>query len=105
MKIFENNKYYIKLYINRIDILDLINGKKYTQKSYIEFNNARLLIADFAIAESFIKRVFKQFDLSTRNSVGIIQQIEMAEGGLSDVENRVLLEVFTTAGLSEVHIE
>ena len=105
MKIFEKNKYYIKLFINRIEILDLTTGKKYSEKSDLEFNNTRLLIADFDKAQSFFKRVFKQSDLSTRNSVGIIQQMEMSEGGLSDVEKRVLLEVFSAVGLSQIHID
>ncbi len=105
MKIFKKNKYYIKLFVNRIEILDITNGKKYAVKSNLEFNNTRLLIADFNKAESFIKGVFKQYHLSTRYSIGIIQQMEMSEGGLSDVEKRILLEVFNVAGINEIHID
>jgi len=104
LAIFRKNRYYIKLFVNQIEIKDLINGKTIAEKSLTEFNNQRLLIADFGIAEKFVKGTFNKFGFSTRNAIGIIQQMEMTEGGLSEVEKRVLLELFTVVGLSQVHI-
>lgn len=71
----------------------------------MEFNNQRLLIADFGKAENFIKGTFEKFDLSTRNSVGIIQQMEMSEGGLSDVEKRILVELFSGVGINKIFLD
>ncbi|MBC31678.1 MAG: hypothetical protein CMH48_12650 [Muricauda sp.] len=105
MGLFSKNKYYIKLYVNRIEIKDLKNGKKYSETSQVEFNNRRLLIADFEKAENFVKRAFEKLGLSTRLSVGIIQQMEMSEDGLSDVEKRILLELFTGVGINQIHID
>ncbi|WP_274474595.1 hypothetical protein [Mangrovimonas aestuarii] len=105
MRLFSKNRYYIKLYVNRIEIKDLINGKTLSENSQMNFNNQRLLIADFAKAENFVKTTFEKFGLSTRNSVGIIQQMEMSEGGLSEVEKRVLFELFSTLGINQIHID
>ncbi len=71
----------------------------------MDFNNQRLLIADFNMAEKFIRDVFINNNLSTKNSIGIIQQMEMSEGGLSEVEKRILLELFSGIGIKKVHID
>lgn len=105
MGIFSKNKYYIRLYVNRIEIKDLVNKKSVLEKSQIDFNNQRLLIADFNKAENFINSVFKKNRLSTKNSVGIIQQMEMSEGGLSIIEKRILLELFSGIGIKEIYID
>lgn len=101
----KKNRYYIKLYVNRIEIEDLVNKKSISENSQTEFNNQRLLVADFMKAETFIKNVFKNNKLTTKNSVGIIQQIEMSEGGLSDIEKRILQELFTGVGINEIYID
>ncbi|WP_157811147.1 hypothetical protein [Cellulophaga sp. RHA19] len=105
MKIFSKNKYYIRLYTNRIEIRDLVNKKSISDKSQMDFNNLRLLIADFDTAEKFISSVFKKNALSTKNSVGIIQQMEMSEGGLSQVEKRILQELFSGIGIREIYVD
>ena len=102
---FKKNKYYIRLYLNQIKIKDCINGKFISEKSEIKYNNQRSLIADFQKAEYFIRSTFKKNNFSLRNSIGIIQQMEMSEGGLSDVEKRVLLEVFSRIGIKEIYID
>ena len=101
----KKNRYYIKLYVNRIEIEDLVNKKSISENSQTDFNNQRLLVADFMKAETFIKNVFKNNKLTTKNSVGIIQQIEMSEGGLSDIEKRILQELFTGVGIKEIYID
>ncbi len=83
----------------------MTNGKSISEKSTTNFNNTRILVADFQNAENFIKKVFADSGLSTRNSVGIIQQLEMSENGLSEVEKRVLLELFSRIGIKEIHID
>lgn len=104
MGLFKKNKYYIKLYLNRIEVKDLKNGKSYSENSQTPYNNKRLLISDFEKAEMFIINVFKKKGLSLRNSVGFIQQMEMSEGGLSEVEMRILLELFERIGFKEIYV-
>ncbi|WP_165749741.1 hypothetical protein [Cellulophaga sp. Z1A5H] len=103
--IFKKNRYYIKLFINRIEIRDLTHGRTISEESKTAFNNERILVANFEKAEDFIKYVFKNYDLSLKNSIGIIQQMQMSENGLSEVEKRVLLELFSTIGINEIHID
>ncbi|CAM3330472.1 hypothetical protein [Zobellia roscoffensis] len=105
MRIFTKNRFYIRLYVNLIDINDLTNKQSISEKSETKFNNQRLLIADFNKAEHFISNVFKKHGFSSKNSIGIIQQMEMAEGGLSDVEKRVLLELFSKIGIREIYVD
>ena len=93
------------MFINRVEIRDLTNGKSFSENSKTEFNNDRILVADFKTAENFIKNTFVDNGLSTRNSVGIIQQMEMSENGLSEVEKRILLELFSGIGINEIHID
>ena len=63
------------------------------------------MIADFQKAEEFLFKVFKKNNFSTNFSTVIIQQKEMSEGGLSAVEKRALLELFTRIGFKEIHID
>ena len=53
----KKNRYYIKLYINRIEIKNLVNKKSISENSQTEFNNLRLLVADFMKAKTFIRNV------------------------------------------------
>ncbi|QWX85405.1 hypothetical protein H0I23_07120 [Cellulophaga sp. HaHaR_3_176] len=105
MGFFSKKKYYIKLYVNRIEIIDLIHKKSISETSEIKYNNQRLLIADFNTAEKFISNVFKKNGLSLKNSVGIIQQMELSEGGLSSIEKRILFELFSGVGVKETFID
>ncbi len=71
----------------------------------MDFNNKRLLVADFNAAEKFVKSVFKMNGLPCKNSIGIIQQMEMSEGGLSDVEKRILIELFSGVGIKKIYLD
>lgn len=102
---FSRNKYYVRLFINRVDIKDLTNGKSISEKSEMEFNNQRLLLANLQIAENFVKSAFEKNGFSSRNSIAIIQQMQMSEGGLSEVERLVLKELFSIVGIKEIRID
>lgn len=73
--------------------------------SNTKFNNQRLLIAYFQKAEEFYSNVFKKHEFSTKNSKAIVQQRDMSEEGLSEVERRVILEVFEQIGINEIYID
>ena len=69
------------------------------------FTTARLLIGQFLIAENLLKRALKQLLNTGLLSVSpyvVIHPLEMLEGGLSEVEERVLREVAISAGASKV---
>ena len=101
---FKKRRLYIQLHENRIVIKDLNTKKVYQSTSKIPFNNDRLLIADFNKAEAFYKATFKKFDLINHNTKALIHQKESNENGLSEVEKRILEEVFERVGIKKIYI-
>ena len=101
---FKKRRLYIQLYQNSIIIKDLNTKKVYQNTSEIPFNNNRLLIADFNKAEVFYKATFKKFDLLNSNTRALIHQKEKNEKGLSQVEIRVIEEVFERVGIKSLYI-
>ena len=101
---FKKRRLYIQLHENRIVIKDLNTKNVYQSTSQIPFNNDRLLIADFNKAEVFYKATFKKFDLLNSNTRALIHQKEKNEKGLSQVEIRVIEEVFERVGIKSIYI-
>lgn len=101
---FKKRRLYIQLYQNSIVIKDLNTKKVYQNTSEIPFNNNRLLIADFNKAEAFYKATFKKFNVINHNTKALIHQKEMNKNGLSQVEIRVIEEVFERAGIKSIYI-
>ena len=69
------------------------------------FTTTRLLVGHFVNAESLLKRALKQVSkagLFAGSPHVLIQPLEMLEGGLSQVEERVLREAAIGAGASKV---
>ena len=104
LSLFKKHKYYIRLYVNKIEVLDIVEGISFTEISKHNYHNSRLLVAEFEIAEAFLRLSFSSNN-SLKNSSAIIQQVEMSEGGLSTIEKRVLQELFTSIGIKELYIE
>ncbi|MBA6390965.1 hypothetical protein H4J38_09285 [Colwellia sp. BRX10-3] len=71
------------------------------------FTTTRLLIGKFFVAESCLKNAVKEFGaigFFKRAPKIIIQPHEFLEGGLSEVEDRVLREIALGAGAREAHV-
>jgi rod shape-determining protein MreB and related proteins len=69
------------------------------------FTTTRLLVGQFLAAESLLKRALKQVlkpSFFAPSPQILIQPLEMLEGGLSEVEERVLKEAAIGAGASKV---
>lgn len=69
------------------------------------FTTERLLVGEFIEAENCLKKALR--DLNYGNAylsapTAIIHPLEMIEGGLSAVENRILLELAYGAGCKKV---
>ena len=105
LSLFKKHKYYIRLHVNKIEVLDIVEGISFTEISKHNYHNSRLLVAQFEIAEAFLRLSFSSNNFSLKNSSAIIQQVEMSEGGLSTIEKRVLQELFTSIGIKELYIE
>ena len=101
---FKKKRLYIQLYENSIVINDLNTKNIYQRTSENPFNNNRLLIAEFKKAEAFYKATFKKFNVISYNTKALIHQKEKNENGLSEVEKRIVAEVFERVGIKEIYI-
>lgn len=95
---------YIKLFQNNIEILDLETKEKFNHTFKSNFGNQRLLIADFNKAETEILYGFTSNNIKPKNCKIIVHQKEKNEGGLSDIEVRILKELFAIIGVKEVYV-
>jgi len=99
------NPLYVRVRRNQFRVRNLESGAEATFDAQPPFTTARLLIGQFSAAENLLKRAVKQTAKGGIFAVSpqvLIQPLEMIEGGLSDVEERVLKEVARGAGASKV---
>lgn len=83
-----------------------IEDKKEVMISAIEpFTTKRLLIGEFVVAEKYLKQGINKVHEGRwlpASPVVLIQPLEMIDGGLSQVEERVLKELAAGAGARKV---
>lgn len=98
------NPVYVRVKKNQFRVRSLESVKEATFDAQPPFTTTRLLIGQFLIAESVLKRALKEMKggiLAVSPQV-LIQPLEMIEGGLSEVEERTLKEVAMGSGASKV---
>ncbi|KGA37244.1 YjaA family stress response protein [Pectobacterium odoriferum] len=91
---------YIQIRKNKMVVRNPETSQELSDSSQV-FSNSRLLVADFFraekvlqdLADKFIKRSWFKFG----QDVLIIHALEMNEGGLSQVEERILQEIAVAA--------
>jgi rod shape-determining protein MreB and related proteins len=95
---------YVTVKRNQFRIRHLESGTEATFDARPTFTSTRLLIGEFRTAEALLKQglrqVLKSSFISVRPYV-VIQPLEMVEGGLSEVEERIFKEVAIGAGASK----
>lgn len=90
---------------NRIEVLNLKDAK--TSGGTASFTTQRLLVGNFPEAEALLKRLLKEVASTGFFATAprlVIQPLEMTEGGLSVVEERVFLELGAGAGARHVKL-
>jgi len=96
---------YVRVRKNQFRVRNLESTAETTFDAQPPFTTSRQLIGQFLVAENLLKRAVKEmskggiFAISPRV---LIQPLEMVEGGLSEIEERVLKEVTMGAGASKV---
>ena len=93
---------YIKVYRNRIDVRDVGDEKRSLSLTPARsFTTERLLVGEFSNAAKLLKNGFKQMNksviLAYRPFV-VIQPMDMIENKISEVEERMLMELALGAG-------
>ena len=106
-KIFFKSTVYVTVQNNRFDLLRVEDSKTLTVRSTEPFDNVRQAIANFQLAEVVLCKAFKDLydnKIWLASPVVIMHQLVKTEGGLSQVEKRVLAELALSAGGKEFHI-
>ena len=99
------NTAYVRVTRNKFRVRDLESGTEATFDAQPPFTTTRLLIGEFLAAEGALKRALKDVSkggIFRPSPRVVIQPLEMLEGGLSEIEVRILREVAIGAGASEV---
>ena len=96
---------YVRVRRNQFLVRGLESGIDTTVVSQTPFTTARLLIGQFVAAQTALKDALKQLAkgrlFATLPRV-VIHPMEMVDGGLSEVEDRIFREVAISAGASKV---
>jgi hypothetical protein len=90
---------------NHIEVVNLKDAKAAAGSA--SFTSTRLLVGNFPEAESLLSRLVKEVGSSglfSAKPILVIQPLEMTEGGLSGVEERVFLELGLSAGARHVKV-
>ena len=100
---------YLKLSCNQMQLRHLQSGRELLLPADPPFSNQRLLVADFAAAQHLLQRGIKtllpmRFMRLSRPPQLLIQPLERCEGGLSQVEERLLLELGLGCGARKVRL-
>jgi rod shape-determining protein MreB and related proteins len=95
-----------EIYLNRIVVE--YDGEQRTFTPERPFSNTRMLVADFAAAERCLKSALAEMKVfgifSFLHPKLCIHPMEKTEGGLAEVEKRILVEVGRGAGAKKVEI-
>jgi hypothetical protein len=90
---------------NHMEVVNLEDGR--VARGEGEFTTTRLLVGQFKVAEELLSRLLKEVKSRGLFSAPprlLVQPLEMTEGGLSEVEERVFLELGEGAGARHVKI-
>ena len=99
------NAVYVRVRKNQFRVRSLESAAEAAFDAQPPFTTARLLIGQFQAAEKLLKRALTEMSkggIFAASPQILIQPLEMLDGGLSEVEERVLKEVATGAGASKV---
>ena len=92
---------YLRVRKNEISARNIKSGKEVTIKASTPFTSTRLLVGEFRLAEKLVcnamKEIFPNAFWTTSPAV-VVHPLEMVEGGLSEVEERLLKELAIGAG-------
>ena len=100
-----DNTVYVRVYKNKFHIRQIESKHETVAVPEHPFTTERLIIGQFKNAEKAlikgINALYKKRWISPSPKI-LIQQMEMNEGGLSEVEDRILIEVSMVTGARSV---
>ena len=99
------NTVYVKVTKNQFWARHIENQKEAIELALEPFSTKRLLVGEFTTAEKYLKAVIKKVHDGkwfSASPVVIIHPMEMVDGGLSQIEERALIELAAGAGARKV---
>lgn len=101
------NTFYLRIACNHLHLTHLESGRIAVREADPPFSNQRLLVAEFSIADRMIKEAVQslmpwRLPFFSAPPKLLIQPLERLEGGLSQVEQRILMELGMGAGARKV---
>ena len=100
---FFESTIYVRVRRDQLHVRHVESGAEVSVRASPPFSTERLLIGQFTVAEGLLKRAFQETSGGKLVKPRVlIQPLEMIEGGLSQVEERVLTEAAIGAGASKV---
>lgn len=96
---------FIKLGSDQVTIKDMTSGESIFRKSSIPFSNKRLVIADFIVAEKFLREVINELpdrkNKILKKAIKVVVQIVDADKyPITNVENRIYQDLIQHIGAS-----
>lgn len=98
---------YIRIYPNKIVIRDVKRDVEISRQSTSPFSSNRLLVGNFTAADELLRGLIAEIapkKLLKLPHKAVIHPKEMVEGGLSQVEERLFIELARGTGASKVAI-
>jgi hypothetical protein len=99
------NPLYAQVGANRIVVKNVMTGQSVTLIPDTPFSHQRMLIGDFTQAEALMKKGFKEVirqGMFAASPSVVVHPLEKVEGGLSQIEERVLRELALGSGARSV---
>ena len=100
-----SNAVYVRVWKNRFRLKNIATGIEAEVTPTPGFSTSRLLVGQFRTAQSALKDAIGKVigkGLFTGSPGVVIQPLEMIEGGLSEIEERVFRELALGAGAARV---
>ncbi len=97
---------YLQFSVDRVQIRNLPDGRSVDRSSPEGFSHQRMLIGDFTRAQVLIKSAVAEVAGASflRSLRVLVHPMERIEGGLNEIERRVLQELMIGAGARKVEI-
>ena len=95
--------FYVRIHPDRVEVRDIATGQSVSQSAIHPFTTRRLLVGHFDHAQKTLKKAMEQ--LTGRRlfrPMVVVHPMAMLDGGLSQVEAKVLHEMTLAAGAHRV---
>lgn len=100
--------FYVRIRRNRIDVRCVETDRTATRASAAGFSTSRLLVGTFTEADALLKSAVAECVVASEfvpaRRVFVMHPLELVDGGLSQVEHRVLLELAAGSGAAKAAV-